>query len=68
MTAEKWVVEYRDVRQGRDLTSPPKTSKQTALSHARDLIRGHHMIYRIVGPNEVIDKAAIEQWAKDNPE
>jgi hypothetical protein len=49
MTEEKWVVEYRDVREGRDLTSPTKTSKQTALSYARDLIRDHRMIYRIVG-------------------
>jgi hypothetical protein len=68
ITEEQWVVEYRDEHQARDLTSPTKTSKQAALSYARDLIRGHHTICRIVGPSEVVEKAAIEQRAKDNPE
>lgn len=44
------------------------SSKQAGLRHARDLVRGLHTIRRIVGPNEFIDKAAIEQWVKDNPE
>jgi hypothetical protein len=44
------------------------SSKRAGLCHARDLVRGLHTIHRIVGPNEVIDKAAIEHWVKDNPE
>jgi hypothetical protein len=64
--SDGWVVFHRDVVDGRDLRTT-STSKEAALSLARDRIRQHPEVERIEGPNEVIDKEVIGRWVADNP-
>jgi hypothetical protein len=47
-----WVVVYRSITRGSDNTrAPASPSKETALIHARALMRQGHEVHRIEGPN-----------------
>jgi hypothetical protein len=63
---EEWVLFFRDSA-GRD-ARVASTSKQAALIQARSLMRQHYVIHKIEGPDEVLDREEIEEWAKANPE
>jgi len=63
---EEWVLFFRDSA-GRD-ERVASASKQVALIQARDLMRQHYAVHKIEGPDEVLDREAIEEWVKANPE
>ena len=63
---DEWVLFFRD-NAGRD-ERVASASKQVALIQARDLMRQHYAVHKIEGPDEVLDREAIEEWVKANPE
>jgi hypothetical protein len=64
--AEEWVISFRDI-EGADVHAA-STGKQAALIQARELLRQHYVVHKIEGPDEVLDREEIEEWAKANPE
>ena len=58
-----WVVVYDDAFQGWTNARVTASSKESALSLARDRRRQGHEAHRIEGPNgRVINKEEIERW------
>lgn len=61
-------VQYRDFEDGRDYDSRHGASREIALGTACDLIRKHHTVHRIVGPDGVcVERSDILAWCKLQP-
>ena len=66
MANEDWVVFY-NTHQARGVESR-HPSERAALIRARSCLRRHFDVEKIQGPNGVlIERAKIEQWARENP-
>lgn len=64
--AEEWVVSFREL-EGAEV-KVASTSKEAALVQARDLVRQRYTVESIEGPDEALDKEAIERWVEAHPE
>jgi hypothetical protein len=64
--AEEWVIFFRDSA-GKDVEAA-FTNREAALVQARGLMQQSYVVHKIEGPDEVLDREAIEEWVKANPE
>ena len=66
---------YSPQKKAEDMTAPttratPKIAldQRAASRHDTALMRQDYVVHKIEGPDEILDRKAIEQWAKENPE